>query len=355
MTSRTARDAKHSPQPAFLPTIVGLVALASTVMPGAATAQDAARGGRLFSELECSSCHGERGQGDFGPALAGVGLTYERVASQVRSPSTRRMPTFDVAKLPDEGLADIHAYLVSLAAPTIADEPTWRGTELINLPTPRMPERRELELHFGHRFSESITDAGKEGLYGLDSFAFPAFMLSFGAHDRLAPYAGRSANLATWEYGVKILVFSEKMIGAPIAMAANVGGTYLDADGITTNSRFTVELPVGARLGNRISLLAVPIYTTNPDEFNGAGSDDNSFALGLGGSIKLTSRYSLDGEWIGNLSGFERAGAVDQWQAGVGIKIGGHVFQLFVTNSVFTTPDFMAGGSIRTGLDVSSR
>ena len=216
------------------------------------------------------------------------------------------MPDFSVEELSEEDLIDIFAYMKGLEAPTLADKRTWWGIDLLNLPTPALPEKKTLELHFTHRFSESLTDAGREGLYGLDSFAFPGFWFSYGLSDRVAPYVGRTANLATWEFGVKIKLLDEHDISLPISIAANIGGTFLDANGIPNNNRFTVELPIGVRAGERLAFQFVPIYTTDPDEQDFPDSDSHALALGFGGSLRLSTTYSLDAEYIANIGGFEQ-------------------------------------------------
>jgi mono/diheme cytochrome c family protein len=316
-----------------------------------AEAQDAARGFDLFQNtFECASCHGAAAEGGMGPTLAATRLSIDEVRRQVRAPSSRRMPAFPAEELPEEDLTAIYAYIRDLQPPTLADKATWWNIELLNLPTPAMPAHGDLEIHFGHRFSESLADAGFEGLYGLDSFAFPGFWFSYGLHERVAPYVGRTANFATWEYGLKIAILLEGQIGVPLSVAANIGGTYLDADGLPNPSRFTVEVPIGIRAGNRVALQVVPMFATNPDEFGAEESPGSSTALGFGGAFKLSTKFSLDGEYITNLGGYTRAGSVDQWQAGLTIHVRKHWFSLMLSNSNFTTPDFMVGGTPLTGI-----
>ena len=328
--------------------LAGLAALAAFVHPQRAIAQEAERGRQLYEDYGCMACHGAAAEGMMGPALASTTLQLEQVRLQVRNPRGG-MPDFPPQELSDGDLDAIYDYLQSLSTDDLGRHPTWRGTDLLNLPTPRTPGDGILEVHFSHRFSDSIRDSGKEGLFGLDSFAFPSFFFTYGVKDRVAAFVGRSANLATWEFGAKVKLLEEPE-GLPLSTAANIGGTFLDANGVPNNKRFTAELPIGWRLGDRVSLMAVPIFTTNPDEFGDPDSDDTALALGLGGSLKLSSRLSLDGEWIHNLGGFERPESVDQWQAGVGVRVGGHLFQMMLTNGVFTTPDFMAAGVFRTGV-----
>jgi cytochrome c553 len=346
----THRLLRFSLQPIRLAAPLALLLLADPAL-----AQDAERGFELFQSVECAACHGNTAQGMMAPALAGTRLSLAEVRRQVRSPRSRRMPDFDVEELSEDDLADIFAYMKGLEAPTLADKGTWWSIDLLNLPTPALPERKTIELHFTHRFSESLTDAGREGLYGLDSFAFPGFWFSYGLSDRIAPYVGRTANLATWEFGVKIKLLDERQTALPISVAANIGGTFLDANGIPNNNRFTIELPIGVRAGNRLAFQFVPIYTTDPDEQDFPDSDSHALALGFGGSLRLSTTYSLDVEYIANVGGFERFDALDQWQAGVTIHVRRHLFQLLVSNSTLTTPDFMAAGSFKTGIKSNVR
>ena len=334
----------------LIPAALALLVLADTVL-----AQDAERGFELFQSVECAACHGAAAQGMMGPTLAGTRLSLAEVRRQVRSPRSNRMPDFSIDKLSEEDLADVFAYMTSLEAPTLTDKRTWWSIDLLNLPTPALPEKKTLELHFTHRFSESLTDAGREGLFGLDSFASPGLWLSYGLSNRFAPYMGRTANLATWEFGFKIKLLDERETSLPISVAANIGGTFLDANGIPNNNRFTIELPVGIRANDRLAFQFVPIYTTNPDEQDFPDSDNYALALGFGGSLRLSTTYSFDAEYIANVGGFRQFDALNQWQAGVTIHVNRHLFQLMLSNSTLTTPDFMAAGSFRTGLKSNVR
>jgi len=310
-------------------------------------AQDFDRGMLLYERLECSRCHGAKAEGDFGPRLAGTGLSFDAVLGQVRRP-TGPMPAFPEGRLSDDDLREIYAWVTGLAdqKPHYA---TWFGAELINLPTPEMPGERSLEVHFSHRFQESISDAGRQGLWGLDSFATPTFSFSYGIIERVSAYGGRSSFLATWEYGAKVELLREDDTAVPVSAAAVVGGTYLDTSGIQNKSRFTLEVPVGVRAHERLSLVAVPFLATNTDVDANPENAGYSAAFGLGGSFRMTPGMSIDVEWITNIGGYKRLDAVDQWQVFWGIKKGGHLFQIGVGNSILQTPDAMASGTLKTG------
>lgn len=341
-------------RPVSLRAASAVIGLALLFAAAPASAQEIAPGARLWQEMECAGCHGDAALGGMGPTLAHTDLPYERVLLQVRT-GEGRMPSFSEDELTDEEVGAIHAWLQGLEPPTLADKQTWWGTDLVNLPTPRTPERGQMEVHFSHRFSESIADAGRERLWGLDSFAFPGFWFQYGIDDRFAAYGGRTANLATWEIGGKAELLREGELAEPLSVGLQAGLTFLDTAGIENDTRVTVELPVGFRVSDRLAFAVTPLYASDTDDQNRPGSDGYSLAIGLGGSVRLSRTLSVDGEWITNVGGFERPNAIDQWQAGVTIDVGGHLFQLLLANNVQTTPDFMAGGALSTGIDSDIR
>jgi mono/diheme cytochrome c family protein len=101
----------------------GLAALAAGLVigpilmgHGAALAADAARGKILFTQkYGCYQCHGTEGQGSAitGPKLAPDPLPYDTLAAFIRT-SSRNMPPFREAILPNADLEDIYAYLKSI-------------------------------------------------------------------------------------------------------------------------------------------------------------------------------------------------------------------------------------------------
>lgn len=327
--------------------VFGAAVLAIQVLlPATSIAQDVERGARLFEQLRCIDCHGRGAAGGSGPGLAGTELSVERVRAQLRTPNGK-MPRFGPDRLSDEDIAVLLAWLQTLEAEP--QFPTWFGTDLINLPTPAMPGQKTLEVHFSHRFTTSIRDAGRERLWGLDSAAIPVFWFAYGITDWLQVQGGRSSINATWDYGAKIELLSEQRVSVPIAASVVVAGAFLDRDEALNTKRFTLEAPVGWRVHDRVSLLAVPVFATNTDDMALPESDGYSVAFGLGGSYRITPGQSVDVEWITNVGGFARPDAVDLWQVFWGIKVGGHVFQIGVTNSFLSTPDQMAPGHRETG------
>jgi ubiquinol-cytochrome c reductase cytochrome c subunit len=91
------------------------VAAGLVLAQGAAHAADAAKGKQNFMKYGCWQCHGTVGQGSpiTGPKLAPDPMPLEAMSAFIRN-SNRTMPPYKEAVLPNEDLADIHAYLASI-------------------------------------------------------------------------------------------------------------------------------------------------------------------------------------------------------------------------------------------------
>ena len=93
---------------------------------GTAAAQGNAQAGKTLWEgpaTQCRNCHGQNGEGAFGPDLAGRKLTVSQFAHAVRQP-WGIMPAFIASQVSDAEIADFVAYFDSL--PPVANPGPWR-------------------------------------------------------------------------------------------------------------------------------------------------------------------------------------------------------------------------------------
>src|SRR5256885_15200064 len=105
-----------------------LCASTATLAASAPPQGDAERRKAAFLRVGCYTCHGFEGQGGAGRKLAPNPLPYPAFSNFVRT-STGEMPTFTPKVLPEQDLADIHAYLRSKpAAPTPTTIPLLQET-----------------------------------------------------------------------------------------------------------------------------------------------------------------------------------------------------------------------------------
>jgi mono/diheme cytochrome c family protein len=91
------------------------IAKAQDAPPG-----DAAEGKRLYLAVGCFLCHGRAGQGGAlnGPApiLAKTAMPFDGFKGQLRQPSNE-MPAYAEVVMTDRQIADIYAFVQSLAGP----------------------------------------------------------------------------------------------------------------------------------------------------------------------------------------------------------------------------------------------
>src|SRR5215203_7107978 len=98
---------------------IALAAVAASVVfgHGPVLAADAAKGKAAFMKYGCWQCHGTEGQGSAitsaGKVLAPDPMPLETFVAFVRS-TNRAMPPYSEKVLPNEDLADMHAYLSTI-------------------------------------------------------------------------------------------------------------------------------------------------------------------------------------------------------------------------------------------------
>jgi len=103
----------------FVRVVLAAVAAGTVVLASgsAFAAGDAAKGKANFTKYGCWQCHGFEGQGSavtsLGKVLAPDPLPWDTFSAFVRT-TNRAMPPYSEQVLPNEDLADIHAYLSSI-------------------------------------------------------------------------------------------------------------------------------------------------------------------------------------------------------------------------------------------------
>jgi mono/diheme cytochrome c family protein len=112
-----------------------LLLVFSLSYPYAAFAQGDAQAGKArwenLDDTRCGHCHGMKGEGAFGPDLAGRQLSFDQFKQAVRKP-WGIMPTYPESQISDQVLANFYAYLSSL--PKVTTPGPWRTPLPANAP-----------------------------------------------------------------------------------------------------------------------------------------------------------------------------------------------------------------------------
>jgi hypothetical protein len=224
------------------------------------------------------------------------------------------------------------------------DKPAFWGTRLLNLPTTTTPDKGDFLVRVSHRFFEPV-DAGFDDLFGLDSYANILFSLGYGITDNLAVTVGRSRLYKEFEFGADWLIVEQGLTARLPFSAALHGGLSLATEG-DDNIKLSAALSLSHQLTRRLSVLVVPAFATNTNHW--ALASEATFSLGVGARWMVLEDFSLIAEWVPAIAGYKDVES--GWGVGVEEKIGGHVFQFFVTNAFgLTASQFIPGGDLRLG------
>lgn len=259
---------------------------------------------------------------------------------------------------------------------------TFKGTRAINLQSPELPAKGVLQYIFIHRFGSFSNDFFYNNL-GMNT-AEVALQLDYGLTDWLN--VGVSSGTAfprTYTGFVKYRLFRQSK-GArvfPFTITGYSSMTY-------NNERYTLDVPynksdrltytnqlvIARKFSQRFSLEVVPTHV----HFNivNLNSEDNDvISIGSAARFKITQQVGLSLEYIYQINPLETdvtqfgqytenpnyPGNNNVLSVGVDIETGGHVFQIFLTNSrgiadpftIAQTPGSWQNGDIHLGFNIS--
>ncbi len=225
-------------------------------------------------------------------------------------------------------------------------KPAFWGTRVINLPTTTTLGKGEFLFRISHRLQPPVS-SGWDSFFGLDGPAFILFSFGYGINDNLMLTLGRSKLYQEWELYADWLIFEQgEKSPVPLSATLHVGGNLvtqdepIDADW-SGRFRFNALLSLAYQASNAFSVLVVPAFSSNTNFWE--NPSEGTFSLGIGGRFMFLPDLSLIAEWIPVLAGYKDA--TNGWGIGLEKKIGGHVFQFFVTNSLgITASQFVTGG-----------
>ncbi|MBL7874978.1 MAG: hypothetical protein JNL53_04910 [Cyclobacteriaceae bacterium] len=214
---------------------------------------------------------------------------------------------------------------------------TFKGTRLVNGQTIETKGNGELEFIFAHRFG--AINGGIYELFGLDQ-AFVRLGLEYGITDRLGVGIGRNSVDKTIDSYLryKALRQSERV---PITITA-FGNAAVQTSpkkedatfDITLQDRmsYTGQILIARKFSSMLSLQIMPtmVHKNTVDQ---SIENNDQFALGLGGRLKVSRSVSLTSEYYYRFNVPDQNPYYNSLGFGIDIETGGHVFQLVMTNS----------------------
>ncbi len=244
---------------------------------------------------------------------------------------------------------------------------SFKANRVVNLHSLENTAGGELDIKISHRFG--FLSGGLYELFGLDQASI-RIGGDYGITDRLMVGAGRSSYEKTYDGFIKYK-FLRQSTGAkntPLTMAVlstMAIKTLKPSDPtrenyFSSNLYYTFQLIMGRKFSESFSLQLSPTLVHRNLVATVEGEND-VFAIGVAGRIKLSKRTSLNAEYIYVLPGQLAEQYRNSLSIGFDIETGGHVFQLHFTNStsmiekgfVTETVGNWADGDIHFGFNIS--
>jgi hypothetical protein len=230
---------------------------------------------------------------------------------------------------------------------------TFKSTRIMNGHSiERMPEG-QLDVRISHRFG--TINSGAYNFFGLDQSNIH-LGLEYGIFNWLMIGVGRSEYEKTFDGFAKFSILRQstgaKEMPASVSVLTSIALKTLKFPDLTRTNYFTSRLAyagqilIARKLNEALSFQLTPSYIHR--NLVATELDPNDiFAIGAGARVKLTKRISLNGEYyyITNPKTYMSQQIYDPLSIGFDIETGGHVFQLFFTNSLGMTEKQFIGGT----------
>lgn len=242
-------------------------------------------------------------------------------------------------------------WLVLLAAlPLLAQEPRRPlpvGEQLLTLPSPHIPSQGLWEVKFTHRFNQSMTQGSfsdqLHSLFGLDTNADVTFGVSYAMRGDLVLSLARSNTNDTLEAAAKWVVLQETA-AVPLTLALRGGVDYRTERNLADRESLFAQAIVSRRLGGKTEVFALPTFVTNAGravtDTGSAALFESAFNVPIGIVYMVRPRLGVVAEIIppnGDLP--DGTNGDLGWSIGLKRAIGGHWFEVLLTNSQATTAD----------------
>ncbi len=248
---------------------------------------------------------------------------------------------------------------------------TFKATRIIDGSSVESLGAGILDFRIDHRFGQ--LNQGSHNFFGIDD-ATTKLALDYGVTKWLMVGIGHSVLNKEDDGFVKIKLLNQKFNGAPVTISyvgvMSVQTTPTPAvpagDKWYASNRlyYTNQILIARKFSDRISLQLMPTIV-HYNLVDSTKFSNNTFALGVGGRIKVSKRIAVTGEYYCRLNNanmlYNGQQTYNALSVGIDIETGGHVFQLMLTNApgltertfIGQTTDSWSKGAIHLGFNIS--
>jgi hypothetical protein len=230
---------------------------------------------------------------------------------------------------------------------------TFKSTRIMNGHSIERMPAGQLDVRISHRFG--TINSGAYNFFGLDQSNIH-LGLEYGITNWLMIGVGRSEFEKTFDGFAKFSILRQskgaKEMPVSVSVLTSVALKTLKFPDQTRTNYFTSRLAyvgqilVARKMNEIFSIQLTPSYVHR--NLVATELDPNDiWAMGAGARLKITKRISLNGEYyyIANPKTYLSQQIYNPLSVGFDIETGGHVFQLFFTNSLGMTEKQFIGGT----------
>ncbi|MCB2201136.1 hypothetical protein KQH26_00050 [bacterium] len=246
-------------------------------------------------------------------------------------------------------------------------EPTFSATILTIGQSTETAPNGDLLFNVQHRFG--TVNSGWYDFFGLDQ-ATTRLGFQYGITDWLSIGIGRTTLEKTYDGSVKVKLLRQSTgkRNIPLSMSyfGNLGINSLKwsnpdrTNYFTSRMSFVNQLLIAHKFKKIASLQLMPTLI-HYNLVETTADDNDVWSIGAGGEFRVNDRISISAEYYYVISKQTAENFINPFSIGMNINTGGHVFQLYATNSagiieqhfiVRTTGKWM-NGDIHIGFNIS--
>lgn len=248
---------------------------------------------------------------------------------------------------------------------------TFKATRVINSNSVENLAAGVLDFRILHRFGR--LNEGASNFFGLDN-ATTRIGLDYGVTRWLMVGIGHSTLNKENDGFAKVKLLRQKKSGMPVTLsyATSISVQTTPAPALPAGMEWLYsnrlyyghQLLLARKFSDRLSLQLMPTIV-HYNLVDSSKFSNNTFALGVGGRVKVSKRIAVTGEYFYRATNadllYYGARTYNSLSVGIDIETGGHVFQLMISNSqcltdrmvIGQTTDSWSDGSLHFGFNIS--
>jgi hypothetical protein len=222
------------------------------------------------------------------------------------------------------------------------------GDALLTLPTSHIPTEGTWEIKFTHRFNQSL-DQGSfsdrvHSLWGLDSNADVGIGFSYVISRDLQATFMRSNASDDIESSLKYVVV-QQALAVPFSLAVRGGMDWRTERDVVDRTSFFAQAIISRQIGERAEVFVIPTFATNAGRAVGGTTSvalfRRAFNVPIGAAMMVRPGLSVVAELTPKNRDLPSSmnGGDFGWALGLKRAIGGHYFEILLTNSNATHVD----------------